>query len=175
MANLRHQAVAQLFRDNDELAPYLVAARGEMVRAGNPVRHDSDLSTIDHGLELPIPMHKEARADVVTIISDAGAVSQVIITEPQTGRLDKQKWFSWVIYVGVAGFTFQCEVTLLVLPLTDDAARACRLGFATGPNFQVRLIVVDRLSTPHPDAVGGEAVRCGPDREDIHSGYLAPI
>ncbi|MGD0560126.1 MAG: hypothetical protein ABSA93_34810 [Streptosporangiaceae bacterium] len=92
MANLRHQAVAQLFRDNDELAPYLVAARGEMVRAGRPVRHDSDLSTIDHGLELPIPMHKEARADVVTI-----------------------------------------------------------------PNFQVRLIVVDRLSTPHPDALGGEA------------------
>ena len=42
MANLRHQAVAQLFRDNDELAPYLVATRGEMVRAGKPTRHDSD-------------------------------------------------------------------------------------------------------------------------------------
>ena len=62
-----------------------------MVCAGRPARHDSDLSTIDHGLELSGRIHKEARADVVTVINDAGAVSQVIISEPQTDRPDKKK------------------------------------------------------------------------------------
>jgi hypothetical protein len=111
---------------------------------------------IDHGLALPGTPDKESRADVVTVIDQAGIVRQAIISEPQSTRPTLRKWFSWVIYVGVAGYKFRCQATLLVLPLNDETARACRAGFTAGPNIRVNLVVVDRQSTPHPDAEGGE-------------------
>ena len=88
MAELRHEAVAQLLRDNDQLAPYLVVACGEKVPAGTARRADSDLSLIDHGLDMPGPPHRERRADVVTVINDSGKVCRVIISEPQSTEPD---------------------------------------------------------------------------------------
>jgi len=157
MAELRHEAVAQLFRDNDQLAPYLVVACGQKVPAGIASRADSDLSLIDHGLDMPGPSHRERRADVVTVINNSGKVCQVIISEPQSTEPDLDKWFSWVVYIGVAGRTFRSLVTLLVVPLNDATAGACKLGFYAGPNLRLNLVVADRESTPHPDAAGGHA------------------
>jgi hypothetical protein len=156
MADLRHEAVAQLFRDNDQLAPYLVVACGERVRTGIASRADSDLSLIDHGLDMPGPPHRERRADVVTVINEAGKVCQVIISEPQSTEPDLEKWFSWIVYIGVAGRTFSSLVTLLVVPLNDETARVCRLGFYAGPNLRLNLVVADRESIPHPDKADGE-------------------
>jgi hypothetical protein len=160
MAELRHQAAARLFRDNLRLAAYLVAAVGKLkIALGTVALADTDLSLTDYGLALPGSSDKELRADVLTITSRDGAVRHAVISEPQTTPPTMEKWFTWVIYIGVVGQRYGCRVTLLVLPLNHETAKACELTFFTGhPGFELTPVSADMYNIPHPGEPGGEDV-----------------
>jgi hypothetical protein len=160
MAELRHQAAARLFSDNLRLGAYLVAAVGKLkIARGTVALADTDLSLTGHGLALPGSPDEELRADVVTITSRDGAVRQAIISEPQSSPPTMEKWFTWVIYIGVVGRRYGCRVILLVLPLNRKTARACGVTFFTGhPGFNLTLVCAGPGNTPDPGEPGGADV-----------------
>jgi hypothetical protein len=60
---------------------------------------------------------------------------------------------------GAVGQRFGCRVTLLVLPLNHETARACELTFFTGhPGFELTPVSADMYNIPHPGKPGGEDV-----------------
>jgi len=153
MPTLEHETTAQLFHDNHELAPFLLASLGLPVPAGEVTIGDSNLSVPDPGLALPrkeqSPLAR--RADVVTIIGETAAPELVVVDEIQLDPPDLRKWWSWLVYIAVAGSRYLCPVTLLVLALKDETARKCAAIFETGhPRLRLELQLITRHNTPDP-------------------------
>ena len=159
MPGIRHEAAAQLFHDNPQFSAYLLAAIGVRISPGRAVISDSNLSLPDLGLGLPALSTVESRADVITITSDdaTGAVQHIVISEPQASPPRPYKWWTWLTYIAVAGRRYQRPVTLLVLALSDETAKACRATFQTGhPRLALSPMLITRHSTPDPGSPGGQ-------------------
>lgn len=81
MPTLEHEATAQLFHDNHELAPFLLASLGIFMPAGEVTIGDSNLSTPDAGLALPdtqsYVLEQLARTDPKHQASYASSVLQI--------------------------------------------------------------------------------------------------
>jgi hypothetical protein len=151
MPGIRHEAATQLFHDSPQFSTFLLAALGVRISPGRAVISDSNLSLADPGLALPALSTVESRADVITITIDdvTGAVRHVVISEPQTSPPKLHKWWTWLTYIAIAGRRYRGPVTLLVLPLSDSTARACRARFHTGhPDLALSPVLVTRHSTP---------------------------
>jgi hypothetical protein len=157
MPGIRHEAAAQLFHDNPQFSAYLLAALGVRISPGRAVISDSNLSLPDVGLALPALSTVESRADVITITNDdaTGAVRHIVISEPQASPPSHHKWWTWLTYIAIAGRRYQRPVTLLVLALSDNTAKACRATFQTGhPRLVLTPVLVTRHNTPDPGSSG---------------------
>jgi len=157
MPTLEHEATAQLFHDNHELAPSLLASLGIFMPAGEVTIGDSNLSIPDAGLALPKKKHSqlERRADIVTIIGKTEAPERIVVDEVQFDPPDNKKWWSWLTYIALAGSRYRCPVCLLVLALKDVTAEKCSAFFETGhPGLRLKLLLITRHNTPHPGAPG---------------------
>jgi len=139
---LEHNAIVEMFRENPELAPHLLALLFHV-----DVPPHASVVVVESSLDQLIPV--EFRADLVLELRDAnGALVLAIVFEVQRDK-DPDKEYSWPVYVTVVRARKRCPtVVLVVAPDADVAAWAARpidLGMGFG---SLRPVVLGPASVP---------------------------
>ena len=142
MPTFEHNALVEMFRDNPELAPHLLALLFHV-----DVPPHASVGVVESSLDQLIPV--EFRADLVLELRDAnGALVLAIVIEVQRDK-DPDKEYSWPVYVSVVRAKKRCPtVVLVVAPDADVATWAAQpidlgLGFGT-----LRPVVLGPASVP---------------------------
>jgi hypothetical protein len=127
---LEHNAIVEMFRENPELAPHLLALVFHV-----DVPPHASVAVVESSLDQLIPV--EFRADLVLELRDTnGAVVLAVVLEVQRDK-DPDKEYSWPVYVAVVRAKKRCPtVVLVVAPDAEVAAWAAQpidlgLGFGT--------------------------------------------
>jgi hypothetical protein len=149
-----HEILVELFRNDGRLAAELLRCC-----AGIAVDHARvDLGSID----LSQVASTEYRADAVAILRDRDnrPVTGVIVEIQR--RIDRDKPWTWPIYVATLRAKLRCPAVLLVIAPTPDVAAWARQAIDLGhPRFQLLPIVVDFHDIPR--VVDREAASCLPE------------
>jgi hypothetical protein len=142
MPTLEHNAIVEMFRENPELAPHLLALLFHV-----DVPPHASVVVVESSLDQLIPV--EFRADLVLELRDAnGVLVLAIVLEVQRDK-DPDKEYSWPVYVTVVRAKKRCPtVVLVVAPDAEVAAWAAQpidlgLGFGT-----LRPVVLGPASVP---------------------------
>jgi hypothetical protein len=149
-----HEILVELFRNDVRLAAELLRCC-----AGIAVDHARvDLGSID----LSQVASTEYRADAVAILRDRDnrPVTGVIVEIQR--RIDRDKQWTWPIYVATLRAKLRCPAVLLVIAPTPDVSAWARQAIDLGhPRFQLLPIVVDFNDIPR--VVDREAASCLPE------------
>ena len=158
MPSLRHDGLVELIRQHPPTAVDLARRTGayqipDNVTAKLGSENATDLSPVytkKHARNPALkPESKQYTADSVVVVSDTGTGDRLlaIVTEPQ-GSEDKDKSYSWPVYVTTARKANECpEAALVVLCWDPDQARKCRARIRVGPpGFDLDPPVLDRAS-----------------------------
>jgi hypothetical protein len=142
MPSLEHNAIVEMFRENPELAPHLLATLFHV-----DVPPHASAAVIESSLDQLIPV--EFRADLVLELRDAeGAIVLAIVLEVQRDE-DPDKKYSWPVYVTVVRARKRCgTVVLVVAPDALVAAWAAEnidLGLGCG---NVKPLVLGPTAVP---------------------------
>lgn len=112
MPTLEHNGIVEMFRDNPDLVPHLLA---KLFHAEVPAH--ATVEVAESALDQLLPV--ELRADLVLDLRDeAGNTALAVILEVQRGR-DPDKRFSWLVYAALARAKKRCPAIVLVV--TPDA------------------------------------------------------
>src|SRR3954471_16604293 len=135
MVSVLHQMVVDMFHQRAELAPELLAICAELALEHAHVK----LTSIDLSQVTTI----EYRADAVLELRDEGnEVVRAVITEVQLG-IDKDKLFSWPLYITALRAKLRRPVTLLVFTNNRSVARWACASIPIGhPDFQLKPVVI---------------------------------
>ena len=125
MPTLEHNGLVEMFRENPPLAPHFLAT---LFHLNIPAY--ASVTVAEASLDQLLPV--EFRADLVLELKDAGGTLVLsIILEVQREK-DRNKKFSWPLYVAAAWSKKDCPVIVLVVAPDDDvaawAAEAIDLG-----------------------------------------------
>jgi hypothetical protein len=144
MPSIRHEAVVELLHRRPELAAVLLACAD----AGVLVPPEATATIADSDLSARRPLAFAAE-HVIVFAGPAGKV--VAVTEVQKDPPRRWKQRDWPAYLAIAGREHQCDAVLLVIALSDTAARASRKVIRTGhPGFDLAPIVIGPDNTPSP-------------------------
>jgi hypothetical protein len=136
-----HEILVELFRNDGRLAPELLRTC-----AGYQIDHARvELGSVD----LSQVASTEYRADAVAILRDGDnhPVAGVIVEIQR--QIDRDKQWSWPIYVATLRARLRCPAVLLVLVPTSDVAAWARREIDLGhPGFRLMPIVVDFHDIP---------------------------
>jgi hypothetical protein len=142
MPTLEHNAIVEMFRENPELAPHLLALLFHV-----DIPPHASVVVVESSLDQLIPV--EFRADLVIELRDAnGVLVLAIVLEVQRDK-DPDKEYSWPVYVTVVRAKKRCPtVVLVVAPDAEVATWAAQpidlgLGFGT-----LRPVVLGPASVP---------------------------
>jgi hypothetical protein len=141
MPSTLHEGLAEVFRDQPELAAHLLAAN-----LGVPLPRFSaaQLSAADLTDVAPT----EFRADAVVTLSRAGKSVYAVVIEVQL-RVDPRKRETWPVYVATVHARLQCPVSLLVICPTARVADWCAKPIMIGDGvLTVRPVVLGPRQTP---------------------------
>lgn len=141
---LLHEIEVELFRTRPELARELLRVCAGIDVAGGRI----ELASADATQAIST----EFRADAVALVRDeAGEPSAAIVVEVQRS-IDRDKAWSWPVYVTGLRSKQRCPVLLLVTVPDDDVARWAARPIDTGhPGFTLRPIVVRHRDVPRID------------------------
>ena len=125
MPTLEHNGLVEMFRENPSLAPHFLATLFHL-----DVPTHASVAVVESQLDQLLPV--EFRADLVLELKAAdGTLVLAIILEVQRER-DRDKKFSWPIYIAAVWSKKRCPVIVLVVAPDDDvaawAAEAIDLG-----------------------------------------------
>jgi hypothetical protein len=115
MPTLEHNAIVEMFRENPELAPHLLAILFHV-----DVPPHVSASVVESALDQLIPV--EFRADLVIELRDASGVLVLAIVLEVQREEDPDKSYSWPVYVTVVRAKKRCPAIVLVV--APDAAVA---------------------------------------------------
>ncbi len=129
MPTLEHNGLIEMFRENPDLAPRLLATLLDMA-----IPPYATVGVVESSLDQMIPV--EFRADLVLELRDAqGVLVLAIILEVQRDQ-DPDKTFSWPVYVAVVRAKKRCPAIVLVIAPDDAvatwAAQPIDLGLGRG-------------------------------------------
>jgi hypothetical protein len=129
MPTLQHNALVEMFRDNPELGPRLLATLFHI-----DVPPHASVNVVEASLDQLVPI--EFRADLVLELRDEKGESVLaIVLEVQRDK-DPDKKYSWPVYVAVVRATKRCRTVVLVVTPDDDvaawAAEEIDLGIGRG-------------------------------------------
>lgn len=148
MPSIPHEAPIELLRANPRLALVLLRGLGVPV----PERATATLAPTDLSSTVPA----ELRADAVVLLSGADGARLAVIVEVQL-RYDKDKLYSWPVYLTQVRAAHRCPAVLLVICPGTATARRCRESISTGhPGFELAPLVIDAETTPDPSGPGLE-------------------
>jgi hypothetical protein len=141
MASVEHEALVDLFRHRGELAPDLLRLCSAIELAHHHVESDS--------AELSQTVTTEYRADLVVRLCKAdGETTAAVIIEIQRG-VDKDKRFTWPLYVTALRARLRCPVFLLVVAPEQSVAAWADASIEIGqPGFVFRPSVVAFAELP---------------------------
>jgi hypothetical protein len=142
MPTLEHNALVEMFRENPELAPHLVALLFHV-----DVPPHASVAVVESSLDQLVPV--EFRADLVLELRDVnGALVLAIVLEVQRDE-DPDKKFSWLVYAAVVRAKKRCPAIVLVVAPDADvatwAAQPIDLGLGLG---SLRPLVLGPASVP---------------------------
>jgi hypothetical protein len=147
MPSIQHEAVVELLHRRPELAAVLLASAGpafQVPPGATATIADSDLSA-----RRPLAFAAE---NVIIFAGPAGKVAAVAEVQKDPPRRWKQR--DWPAYLAIAGREHQCDAVLLVIALSDTAARASSKIIRTGhPGFDLMPIVIGPKNTPSPGGI----------------------
>jgi hypothetical protein len=116
MPTLEHNGIVEMFRENPELAPHLMATLFHV-----DVPPHASVAVVESSLDQLVPV--EFRADLVLELRDAaGAFVLAIVVEVQRDE-DPEKKYSWPVYVAVVRARKRCDTAVLVIA-TDTSVAA---------------------------------------------------
>lgn len=148
MPSIPHEAPIELLRANPRLALALLRGLGVPVPEGVT----ATLAPTDLGSTVPA----ELRADAVVLLSGADGAKLAVIVEVQL-RYDKDKLYSWPVYLTQVRAAHRCPAVLLVICPGSATARRSRESISTGhPGFELAPLVIDAETTPDPSGPGLE-------------------
>ncbi|WP_437603024.1 hypothetical protein WMF28_15485 [Sorangium sp. So ce590] len=130
MPTLEHNGIVEMFRENPELAPHFMTTLFHV-----DVPPHASAAVVESSLDQLLPV--EFRADLVLELRDAaGALVLAIVVEVQREE-DRDKKYSWPVYVAVVRARKRCDTAVLVVA-TDAvvaawAAEDIDLGLVLGP------------------------------------------
>jgi hypothetical protein len=129
MPTLEHNGLIEMFRENPDLAPHLLATL-----FGMAIPPYVTVGVVESSLDQMIPV--EFRADLVLELRDAqGALVLAIILEVQRDQ-DPDKGYAWPVYVTVVRAKKRCPAVVLVVApdaaVATWAAQAIDLGLGRG-------------------------------------------
>jgi hypothetical protein len=151
MPSVEHEALVELFRNRGELAAALLDGHARVAYAHHHVEQASiDLSQV---------VSTEYRADAVTLLRDArNAAVAAIIVEVQLS-IDRDKEYSWPVYVPALRARHRCPAVLLVIAPDPAVARWARSSIELGhPGFCLKPVVIEFAEMPRVTN-GAEAQR----------------
>ncbi len=106
MPSFDHEGLVDLFRNDPELAPFLLHSLGVPVPSHTcATLEDTNLSQTQS---------VENRADVVVVLRDGERPVHAVVVEVQL-RPDDRKRFSWPVYVAALRSRLRCSVSNLVV------------------------------------------------------------
>ncbi len=146
--SIDHRFFVEVFRVRPLLAPTLLRLTGTSVPDGRAEVTSSDLSQF-----API----DYRADTMILLRAAdGKAIHAVVVEVQT-TVDKDKEFTWPVYLTVARATHRCPITLLVIATEHAVASWARKPIFVGGGFNF----TPRVLTPEemPETVDEETAR----------------
>ncbi len=139
MEKLPHEVLVELFRERPELARELLSRCAGIELVGTATISSSDLSQISP---------TQYRADAVIVFEQAGVNAVAVIVEVQRSP-DKDKCYSWPVYVAALRAKLRCPVTLLVIATTRAVVRWARRPIDLGhPGFRLQPIVIGFADVP---------------------------
>lgn len=148
MPSIPHEAPLELLRTNPRLT--VVLLRG----LGVPVPEGATATLAPTDLSTTVPA--ELRADAVVLLSGTDGTRLAVIVEVQL-RHDKDKLYSWPVYLAQVRAAHRCPAVLLVICAGRATARRCREPISTGhPGFELVPLVIDAETTPDPSGPGAE-------------------
>lgn len=142
MPSIEHEAAAQILHEDPQLVAMLLGTCGIVLPSGAvPVAADSNLSDRDP---------TELRSDNVLVFAGSGG-KVVVIAEIQKDKRDAGRMYAWPAYLCNARARHKCDVVLLVLALSDRAARESAKAIRTGhPGFDLIPLVHGPGTLPSP-------------------------
>lgn len=142
MPTLEHNAIVEMFRENPELAPHLLASVLHV-----DVPSHASVGVVESSLDQLVPI--EFRADLVLELRSAtGAIVLAIVLEVQRDE-DPDKLYSWPVYAAMVRAKKRCPAVVLVVAPDAGVARWAAqpidlgLGLAT-----LRPLVLGPTSVP---------------------------
>jgi hypothetical protein len=115
MPTLEHNAIVEMFRENRELAPHLLATLFHV-----DVPPHASVAVVESSLDQLVPV--EFRADLVLELRDAKAMLVLAIVVEVQRNVDPDKKYSWPVYVAVVRAKKRCPTAVLVVALDADVA-----------------------------------------------------
>jgi hypothetical protein len=117
MPSFLHEALVQMFRNRPSLAPELLTnALGVTLPTYNQVRFEATEFTDVNPTEF--------RADAVVTLARANTPTLAVVVEAQLSR-DKDKRWSWPVYLSTLRSRLRCPTILLVMCVDDATAAWC--------------------------------------------------
>ncbi|MEV0296686.1 hypothetical protein [Nocardia sp. NPDC050710] len=171
MPSVLHEVVIDLFRHRPQLAAELLA-----------LVLDTPLPEFDHARlecgDFPDIDPTEYRADTVVVLATGTTPVLAVIVEVQL-QPDRDKPWSWPVYVTTLRARLRCPTALLVLCPTERTAAQCRKPIKVAPGFiltpmvlgpnDVPVITDPNTATANPELTVLSAIahRNHPDRDAI--------
>ncbi|GAA5068768.1 hypothetical protein [Nocardia callitridis] len=144
MPSVQHETMIDLFRQRPELAAELLALV--------PDRLDSPLPEYTHARmdsgDFPDITPTEYRADAVVVLtSEASTPDTAVIIEVQL-RHDKDKAWSWPVYLTTLRARLRCPTVLMVLCPDKTSAAKSRTPITIAPRCTLEPIVISPEEVP---------------------------
>jgi hypothetical protein len=125
MPTLQHNALVEMFRDNPELGPHLLA---KLLHVEVPPH--ASVAVVEASLDQLVPV--EFRADLVLELRDErGGTVLAIVLEVQRDK-DPEKKYSWPVYVAAVRARKRCRTVVLVVAPDEDVAAWASLDIDLG-------------------------------------------
>jgi hypothetical protein len=139
MPSQQHDVLAELFRDDPELAPKLVADLGVQPPAFQAVRAVSESFT---------DLKTSGFSGDVAVLCETDAAVFGVIVEVQR-REDDNKHYAWPVYHAVFRARYRCPAVLMVIAPDPAVADWCTRPIVTGqPGYVLRPLVLRSAQVP---------------------------
>ena len=139
MPSRLHEALVLLFRNRPELAAELLR---DVLHVELPEYREARVESADLGQVVP----SEFRADLIVLLVDGRPVLAIIV-EVQLA-VDKDKRFTWPVYVSGARARFECPALVLVVTTSEKVARWAARPIELGPGASLAPLVIGPRGVP---------------------------
>jgi hypothetical protein len=134
MPSTLHEVLIEMFRHRPSLAPELLT---DALGIDVPAHASARLESGDFGDLAPT----EYRADAVVVLTGGEAPVLAVVVEVQLRR-DRDKRWSWPVYLTTLRARLRCPVVLLVVCVDSSAATWCAEPIELGPGSRVVPVVL---------------------------------